>query len=357
MQEKKALFLGFTNVSSKLDLTCKLLHIRIPSWNSNIHFPFSLCCRNVADQESDIRNDVPIANSTHADTTAFKNKKNHTTDPFLLGLPLIKPFGEKVMTTNLTELKIYIYPLPKGFNKNLADCAVRNARSGMCFDITNKGKGSLLKTDFVHGYSVHNTHQFSLEVLFHQRLLQSEYVTWDPEEADLFYVPYYVCMRCFCPAQDGEAMNTEFWQVMLHNYTYLGQGRPHFTALGKVEQEMASKTCPFLQGANSHFMKYLLIEQTAKLSSRRFFGRLGKESEVLVVPYPSYIHFDRPLAVIGDRQQALVDLHDNSDNADQPTAGHHSNRTMLALMVGSLKKLPLRLKLVVCINFHDQFFF
>lgn len=261
-------------------------------------------------------------------------------------LPLLMPFGHKVLSTNLTDLRIYIYPFPKGFNKNLADCAVRNARSGMCFDITNQGKGALLKTDFLHGYSVYNTHQFSLEVLFHQKLLQSKFVTWDPAEADLFYVPYYVCMRCFCPAQGGEVMNREFWDLLLHNFTYLTEGRPHFMALGKVEQEMSSKNCPFLQSPNSGRLKYLLIEQTASIRMRRFFKRLGKESEVEVVPYPSYIHFERPLAVIGDQHQDMVNLHDDTN----VTESIHSDRSIHVLMIGSLKHSSLRKVLTVSVS-------
>ena len=262
-----------------------------------------------------------------------------------LSWPVLTVHGESVLATNLSDLKVFIYPLPKSFNKNLADCAVRNARSSMCFDITNKGMGALVHSDFVHGYSIYNTHQFSLEVLFHQKLLQSRFLTWDPTEADIFYVPYYVAMRCFCPAQEGEAMNVEFWDILLKNYTYLHQGKPHFMALGKVEQELSSKHCPFLQGSNSHFFKYLLIEQTHLTRTRQYFKRLGKESEVLVVPYPSYVHFDRPLAVIETGNHDIKSFHSNRVSH----RSFHGNRTILALMVGSLKSSSLRKTLAVSI--------
>lgn len=43
-----------------------------------------------------------------------------------------------------------------------------------------------------------NVWQFSLEVIIHHKLLGSPYRTRNPEKADLFYIPYYAAIACFC---------------------------------------------------------------------------------------------------------------------------------------------------------------
>ena len=57
-------------------------------------------------------------------------------------------------------------------------------------------------------------------------------------------------------------------------------------------QEMSSVNCPILRSENSHLLKYLMIERTYKERTRKYFRRLGKENEILVVPYPTFVHYD-----------------------------------------------------------------
>ena len=54
----------------------------------------------------------------------------------------------------------------------------------------------------------------------------------------------------------------------------------------------SSDRCPFLRDTNTGLFKYLVIERTHAEHVRKYFLRAGKEDETIVVPYPSYGHFD-----------------------------------------------------------------
>ena len=152
-------------------------------------------------------------------------------------LPILTPYGNEVSTYDITGLKIYMYNLPSKFNYDLIQGVQENRLNSMCFDFANSGFGPEMKMNiplpkFLRFYK---THQFSLEVIFHEKILKSPYLTTDPEEAHLFYIPYYVGLSCFCKSGIAKNLSSEFWSFA-GNLTYLETGKVHFMALGKVEQ-------------------------------------------------------------------------------------------------------------------------
>ena len=147
--------------------------------------------------------------------------------------------GKEILSMKLHSFKVFIYDLPSKFNQDLLHGAQNNLYNTMCFDLeSNSGKGHhVLDTG---AYQVSNTHQFSTEVNFHRTLQNKTYLlTNDPKEADLFYVPFYAGLGCFCKwndTQTSSTLNEEMWQRMESDYTYLRDGKPHIMALAKVEQ-------------------------------------------------------------------------------------------------------------------------
>jgi hypothetical protein len=64
-----------------------------------------------------------------------------------------------------------------------------------CFRAGADGLGHQENPDFPY---IYGTELFSLEVLFHQRLLNSHIRTFNTAEADLFLFPYYAGLDYYC---------------------------------------------------------------------------------------------------------------------------------------------------------------
>ncbi len=142
--------------------------------------------------------------------------------------------GKKLLKRDISHVKIFVYGLPERFNEDILPCAMKIDN---CFNFTNHGFGTELQfiSNFTDGVRYYESHQFGLEPIFHQKLLQSVYITKDPVQADLFYVPFYAGLTCFCFEQWPQNLSSEFWNS-LQDLKYLSTGKLHFLALAKIEQ-------------------------------------------------------------------------------------------------------------------------
>ena len=86
----------------------------------------------------------------------------------------------------LNGLKIYAYNLSSKFNWDIANQFTEQRKR---FDMSEFGYGTVL--NFADGMTARNTRQNFLDVIFYGRLMKSSFVTHDPEDADLFYIPYF----------------------------------------------------------------------------------------------------------------------------------------------------------------------
>ncbi|XP_046568928.1 probable xyloglucan galactosyltransferase GT17 isoform X2 [Haliotis rubra] len=187
--------------------------------------------------------------------------------------------------------KVFIYPLPPKFNYDIENCISpsihRNGRLFSCFNLSNNGFGDFMyeKGDM----RVHNTNQFSLEVVMHHQLAHSRYRTYDADEADVFYIPSYLGVMFFCKrlSMNVSSMTTELFD-MLNTWPYLKRGKPHFAALAKIEREQCSNRYPYLKNPHCRNVTYLGIEKEATVSWRSQVGI--QNQRLIVVPYPSYVH-------------------------------------------------------------------
>ncbi|KAL8141651.1 hypothetical protein V2J09_014683 [Rumex salicifolius] len=85
--------------------------------------------------------------------------------------------------------KIYVYDLPTKFNKELLGyCSDMMSWLDFCNFLSNNAFGEAVP---LLGNGWYNTHQYALEPIFHARVLKHPCRVYDPEEAKLFYVPYY----------------------------------------------------------------------------------------------------------------------------------------------------------------------
>ncbi|XP_048254881.1 xyloglucan-specific galacturonosyltransferase 1-like isoform X1 [Haliotis rufescens] len=182
--------------------------------------------------------------------------------------------------------KVYIYSLPPKFNKDIETCVNVHNRPYLCFHLLNGGLGKVIYREGEMG--VFYTHQFSLEVILHNQLLQSQYRTMNPEEADIFYIPAYLGMFFFCNRpKTMETLQTEMFNIV-NAMPYLKQGKPHISTLAKIEREQATSEYPLLQNSKCRDVTYIVIEKEASDWYRKALGL--ENQRVIVAPYPSYVH-------------------------------------------------------------------
>ncbi|KAF5729991.1 putative Xyloglucan galactosyltransferase KATAMARI1 [Tripterygium wilfordii] len=84
---------------------------------------------------------------------------------------------------------IYVYNLPSKFNKDLVgQCGDMMPWTNFCTHFKNEALGEPIEK---LGKSWYYTHQYSLELIFHSRVLKHPCRVYNENQAKLFYVPYY----------------------------------------------------------------------------------------------------------------------------------------------------------------------
>ncbi|KAH0697448.1 hypothetical protein KY290_015316 [Solanum tuberosum] len=156
---------------------------------------------------------------------------------------VIYPFGDSECEYG----RVYVYNLPSKFNKDLAllTCDDLDPWKWQCGLVTNDGYGKrstelagILPGNLSAAW--YRTNQFSLEVIFHYRLLNYRCRTNDPESATAFYIPFYA----------GQAVGKYLWTDEIENRDLLSnkllkwvqrqkywkkyKGLDHFLTLGRI---------------------------------------------------------------------------------------------------------------------------
>ncbi|KAK7406138.1 hypothetical protein VNO78_07757 [Psophocarpus tetragonolobus] len=84
---------------------------------------------------------------------------------------------------------IYVYDLPSKFNKDMVgQCHDMVPWQNFCGYLSNEGLGEPIAR---LGKGWYKTHQYSLELIFHSRVLKHPCRVYDEKIAKLFYVPFY----------------------------------------------------------------------------------------------------------------------------------------------------------------------
>ena len=189
-------------------------------------------------------------------------------------------------------------------------------------------RDGLVRTSLSEHYSMRQTDQFSLEVIFHNKALNSAYRVSNPEDANLFYIPYYTRFVQFCNSPKSreilEELERELFTEVITKYPYWNRngGKDHIMALGFIEREHA-QNCPWcsalLLNTLTKPMTLFAIEREAKTNSLQ-----SATTNVIAVPYPSTVHYF-------------------SIPPQQPAPSR--KRGVLVSCVASDQQLPFRLKL------------
>ena len=183
-----------------------------------------------------------------------------------------------------TAYKIFIYNLPSEYNEDVIPCH----QKATCFDSTESGYGKLIHMK--DGLAFRATWHGVLDLTFHRRLLLSRYITYDPAEADVFYIPFYATMMNKCTTHVSGAMNTPIWNSLYNNLTmwpYLEAGKPHFMTLGMPEHFTKFRSRPQWI---VNILNIVLEVSQIKRRERPFEWYFN----TLVAPYQANGHFTQP---------------------------------------------------------------
>ncbi|KAJ1440375.1 Exostosin-like [Sesbania bispinosa] len=183
----------------------------------------------------------------------------------------------------------YIYTLPPRFNLGLLEhCQNLNIYTNMCPHVANNGLGQPLTTSTTW----HATHQFIAEMIIHARLENHPCRTWDPNNALLFYVPFYGGLHVSSMFREPNHTLRDSLAVDLVDfiqsqpYWKKRNGEDHFLALGRTAWDfMRTEGGPDF-GANI-LLNLPLVRNMSVLTVERQPWK-GKNQNG--IPYPSYFH-------------------------------------------------------------------
>lgn len=242
---------------------------------------------------------------------------------------------ESTSSTNTTSLpfRFYIYDLPSSLNYDIVD-SYHKSHLKTCFNFSHYGMGSeIFKTGQEDGsFYVYDTHQFSLEVIIHEKLKKNVLRTRNPEKADIFYIPAYIGLLCTGNRHRAPETINKLKNLLTNSY-YFSIGKPHFSTVSKIQKEMCSDVCPYLSQTFTNKVTFISIEKQKLSNSVKSiwpYSAMFKNS-VLVAPYPSYGHFKQ------------------STNMDLSTVPYNDRDVYILLAVSERRTNPQRSKLM------DQF--
>ncbi|XP_047339876.1 probable xyloglucan galactosyltransferase GT11 [Impatiens glandulifera] len=234
----------------------------------------------------------PIGPTT--ESSIETNKINNPTKPEDASSDSAK-FGHPIEPTTESSCKgryVYVQEVPTRFNQDLLDnCHSLNNWTNMCQYMENMGLGPHLRRTIPGGESFYATHQFSLEVIFHNRMKQYKCLTKNSSMASAVFVPYYsgldvarylwgstAALRDAGPIDLYEWLrNRREWKVM--------SGRDHFMVAGRI-------TWDFRRGIDEDSAwgnKLMLLPESQNLTMLTIESSPWNKND-FAIPYPTYFH-------------------------------------------------------------------
>lgn len=209
----------------------------------------------------------------------------------ILHFPFTTEFKVSLTRTCDHNFTVYVYDLPKEFNIGLLqNCRHLNIYTNMCPHVANNGLGqSLYRSGRTSWFA---THQFIAEMIFHARVENHPCRTYEPNNADIFYVPFYGGLYASSVFREKNLTKRDELAVRLVDYIS-GQrwwkrsnGRDHFLAIGRTAWDFmrSSDTDDF--GANM-LMQMPRVKNMSVLTVER---QPWKGDNHFGIPYPSYFH-------------------------------------------------------------------
>ncbi|CAN1184243.1 Xyloglucan-specific galacturonosyltransferase 1 [Linum perenne] len=185
---------------------------------------------------------------------------------------------------------VYVYDLPTKFNKDLVgQCGdmIPWADHNFCNYFENGGLGKPIEN---LGKGWYDTHQYSLEPIFHSRILNHRCRVHNQNEAKLFYVPYYGgldILRWHFKNVSNDVKDTLGLDVIkwLESQKPWKQnsGKDHVFVLGKISWDFRRRPD---SGWGTRFLQLEQMQYPTKL----LIERQPWDVNDIGIPHPTYFH-------------------------------------------------------------------
>lgn len=193
--------------------------------------------------------------------------------------------------------RIFMYKMPAEFNEELTrTCHNWSGWPNMCEDVTNHGFGILPESDPTGSIlqppsAWYRTDQFTLEVTMHERLKAYPCLTTNPDEASMFYIPFYHTLDLVrnlysndIPARDRLGQKFVEWlrnQVPWQRH----HGQRHVLVLGRIYWDFCRLT-----SLDSSWGSNLVTHRELFNVTKLLIERSPWKSDTIGIPYPTSFH-------------------------------------------------------------------
>ncbi|KFK40513.1 hypothetical protein AALP_AA2G005500 [Arabis alpina] len=183
---------------------------------------------------------------------------------------------------------VYVYDLPSKFNKDLlGECSDMVPWANFCGFFKNDAFGESIEK---LGKGWFNTHQYSLEPIFHSRVLKHPCRVYDENQAKLFYVPFYGGIDVLrwhfknvsMDVKDVLAIEVVKWLGSKKSWRR-NSGKDHVFVLGKISWDFR-RNDKFSWGSS------LLEMQEMKNPTKLLIERNPWEVNDIAIPHPTFFH-------------------------------------------------------------------
>ncbi|XP_057955954.1 xyloglucan galactosyltransferase KATAMARI1 homolog [Malania oleifera] len=189
---------------------------------------------------------------------------------------------------------IYVHDLPPRFNRDiLEDCRSLNKWSNMCKYVSNMGLGPKIANSerAFSNTGWFATHQFSLELIFHNRMKQYKCLTKDSSRASAIFVPFYAGLDVGrhlwgsnTSMRDSTSMDLAKWLASRPEWKSMG-GRDHFLVAGRISWDFGR-----ISDEDSSWGNKLLILRESKNMTILVIESSPWSKNDFAIPYPTYFH-------------------------------------------------------------------
>ncbi|CAN6296553.1 unnamed protein product [Urochloa humidicola] len=206
---------------------------------------------------------------------------------------------------------IYVHELPPRFNEDmLRDCEKLSVWTNMCRFMSNDGLGPPLSDEegVFSSTGWYGTNQFSVDVIFGNRMKQYECLTKDSSIAAAVFVPFYAGFDIArylwgynISTRDAASLDLVDWLMKKPEWNVMG-GRDHFLVAGRITWDFRRLT-----EQESDWGSKLLFLPAAKNMSMLVVESSPWNSNDFGIPYPTYFHpaKDADVFLWQDRMRSL----------------------------------------------------
>ncbi|OWM66784.1 probable xyloglucan galactosyltransferase GT14 [Punica granatum] len=189
---------------------------------------------------------------------------------------------------------IFVQILPRRFHVDLLrNCKSLSAWTDMCETLSNAGLGPELPSNekALSKTGWYSTNQFSLEVIFHNRMKQYKCLTNDSSIATAIYIPYYAGLDVAqflwhsTKYRDIGPQELVKWLRARPEWKRMW-GKDHFLVAGRISWDFRRETF----NDSDWGTNLLVLPEVKRMTSLVLESTLIPDATDFAIPYPTYFH-------------------------------------------------------------------